>query len=80
MTDMQERVRDNRLRRQAARRGLLIQKSRIRDAGALGFGQYQILDPKSGDVLAGGDFRDGAGLSADEAERWLLDHPRGELK
>ncbi len=40
----QEKVRENRLRRMAARQGLSIQKSRVRDPRALDYGKWAVQD------------------------------------
>jgi hypothetical protein len=42
-----EKVRENRLRRMATRRGLVLVKSRRRDPGALDFGAYWLLDERN---------------------------------
>jgi hypothetical protein len=58
-----------RLRRAAARQGLRLERSRLRDPQALGFGTYRLLDARTDRVVAG-DRRNGYGLSlADVAER-----------
>jgi hypothetical protein len=62
-----EKVRENRLRRVAARRGIRLVKSRRRDERALDFGRYWLIDNRSGTALAGGDW--GTGL--DEIEEVL---------
>lgn len=49
MTD--EKVRENRLRRVAERRGLRIEKSRRRDREALTFGRYWVLRPNGKDIV-----------------------------
>ena len=41
---MTDKIRENRMRRVAARQGLRIQKSRVRDRRALGFGTYRLTD------------------------------------
>lgn len=41
----EEKVRENRLRRMAERRGLLLTKSRRRDPGAVDYGRYWVIDP-----------------------------------
>lgn len=42
MTSTADKVRENRLRRMASRRGLRLEKSRLRDIGALGYGTYRL--------------------------------------
>jgi hypothetical protein len=49
----EEKVRENRLRRVAARRGLRLVNSRRRDEKALDFGRYWLLS-RAGSVIAGG--------------------------
>jgi hypothetical protein len=60
-----EKVRENRLRRMAERRGLTVHKSRRRDRGALDYGQMWLerwavqdaLDTPSGNEVWAGPFR-----------------------
>jgi hypothetical protein len=54
MSDTADKVRENRLRRIAARRGLILRKSKRRDPGALDFGAYW-LDDAEGNYLVYGD-------------------------
>jgi hypothetical protein len=64
-----ERSVENRLRRAARRRDLRLEKSKLRDPGAIGYGTYRIVDARTGRVVAGGR-RSDYGLSlADVAER-----------
>lgn len=44
-TSTDEKVRENRLRRMAARQGLALHKSRRRDPYAKDFGLYWVVDP-----------------------------------
>jgi hypothetical protein len=53
--DTTEKVRENRLRRMAARRGLMLEKSRRRDPGATDFGAYWLNDAE-GNHRVYGDF------------------------
>jgi hypothetical protein len=62
----EQKVRENRLRRVAARRGLRLVKSRRRDEKALDFGRYWLLS-RAGSVIAAGDW----GSSLDEIEEQL---------
>jgi hypothetical protein len=70
---MADKVRENRVRRMAARQGLRLVKSRTRDPRALDYGSYMLLD---GDrVVLGGTrrkldrkFRRGMAVSLDEIE------------
>ena len=50
-----EKVRENRLRRVAARRGLLLQKSRRRDPQALGYGRFMLVDTFTSKPVLGAD-------------------------
>jgi hypothetical protein len=49
--DTAGKVRENRLRRAAERRGLRLEKSRRRDPGAIGYGTYQLIDPDRDDEI-----------------------------
>jgi hypothetical protein len=58
-----------RLRRAAARRGLRIEKSKLRDPGAIGYGTWRIVDART-EKLVAGDRRTGYGLTLQQvAER-----------
>jgi hypothetical protein len=61
----EEKIRENRLRRMAARQGLSLTKTRRRDRRALDYGRWRIADA-SGAVVAGGE-----DLTADEVEAYL---------
>jgi hypothetical protein len=50
---MTEKVRENRLRRKAARQGLMLKKSRRRDPDALDYGGYLLCDISTGLIVAG---------------------------
>lgn len=54
-----DKVRENRLRRMATRQGLTLQKSRLRDPRAIGFGRYQLGDRE--------------GLTLDQVEKHLTE-------
>lgn len=62
MTD--DKIRDNRLRRAAARQGLELTRSRRRDPRALEFGRYCLTNSKGEPVLP-------AWSTADEIEKYL---------
>ncbi len=47
------------------RRGLRIEKSKLRDPGAIGFGTWRIVDARTGRVVAG-DRRTGYGLTLEQ--------------
>ena len=49
-----ERVRENRLRRVADRRGLALARSRRRDPGADDYGLYSLTEKASGEVVVQG--------------------------
>ena len=69
--DVEEKVRENRLRRMANRQGLVVHKSRIRDPRAIGYGGYMISDRLTNVVVAGAQpyaFT----MSMDEVEGFLL--------
>lgn len=67
-----DKVRENRLRRMAERRGLRLEKSRRRDTRALDYGTYGLVDPAAGQLIAGSTST-GYGLSLDEVEKALND-------
>lgn len=54
ITGASEKVRENRLRRMAARRGYTLQKSRRRDPLALDFGGYMLIDAGTNRAVCGG--------------------------
>ena len=66
------KVRENRLRRMAARRGMLLIKSRRRDPAAFTFGRYGFTDTQTGAALTP-DPIDGAYAlhNLDEVEAYL---------
>lgn len=67
---MSDKVKENRVRRLAARQGLLLVKSRRRDPNAFDFGGYMLVDAETNGVVAGsspGVFS----LSLDDAEARL---------
>jgi hypothetical protein len=57
LTPEEFKVYENRLRRMAKRQGLFINKSRIRDPRAIGYGGYYLLDSRTGNV----ELHDGQG-------------------
>lgn len=69
MTD-DDKVRENRLRRMAVRQGLILQKSRLRDSRAIGYGTYQLASAATNAVEVAGSPA-GYGLSLDEVEKAL---------
>jgi hypothetical protein len=69
--ERQQKVRENRLRRVAERRGLILQKSRRRDHRALDYGQFWLIDARQNFlVFPSGDGAE-VGASLDEVEEWL---------
>ena len=68
----QDRVRENRLRRMAARQGLRLLKSRRRDPYASGYGTY-VLVAVGDDAVTGAE---GFGCDLDEIERQLTSRAR----
>lgn len=49
--DQEIKVKENRLRRMADRRGLKLSKSRSRDEGAIDFGLYALIDVQTGGAV-----------------------------
>jgi hypothetical protein len=49
-----EKVRENRIRRVAARQRLRLERSRRRDSRAVDYGRYQLIDIDSNIVVLGG--------------------------
>jgi hypothetical protein len=60
-----QRAVEVRLRRAAVRRGLRIEKSKLRDTGAIGYGTWRIVDARTGRLVAG-DRRTGYGLTLEQ--------------
>lgn len=69
--EQEVKVQENRLRRIADRRGLIIKKSRRRDPYARDFGGYMLIDAATNSVVIGGD---GSGFSSslDDIEKHPL--------
>lgn len=59
-----------RIRRKAARQGLVLTKSRRRDPDAIDFGGYMLVDGRTNAVVAGSDPFPYS-LTLDDAARWL---------
>lgn len=68
MTEHTHKVRENRLRRAAARQGYKLVKSRRRDPRAYDYGRYWIVDPNTNAIAAG---HDQFGMDLDEVEAWI---------
>lgn len=62
-----EKVRENRLRRMAARQGLVLTRSRRRDQRALDYGMYWLSDASGSQVTAS------SGSTLDEIECYLTE-------
>jgi hypothetical protein len=62
-----DKVRENRLRRMAARQGLELRKSRRRDPRALDYGRYWLVIASINGLALGGEW----GVSLDEVEDYL---------
>jgi hypothetical protein len=67
---LDEKVRENRLRRMAERQGLRLEKSRRRDPRAVTYGTYHLVNAWTNSVEAYGS-PDGYGLTLDEVEAAL---------
>ena len=65
--DNAEKVRENRSRRAAKRRGLDLVKSRTRDPKALEYGRWWIVDLETREVIYGADQR----RTLEDVEAWL---------
>lgn len=72
--DASDKVRENKLRRKAARQGLRLEKSRRRDPSATSFGTYRLVDARTNVVVAyQSEAFEAYGLSLDDIERRLAD-------
>jgi hypothetical protein len=69
--DSEQKVWENRLRRQAARQGLKLEKSPRRDHRAIGYGTYRLLGSVTGKLELDAGRPGGYGLSLDQVETWL---------
>jgi hypothetical protein len=74
--DRAEKVREGRLRRAAARQGLVLSRSRTRDLRALTFGRYWLFAADS-DVAVFGSKNGRPNATLDEIEAYL-NLPHGE--
>lgn len=68
------KVRENRLRRMAERRGLAIEKSRQRDPGGREYGTYRVVDPYSDNKVVAAEFNREYGLSLNRVEEVLTNY------
>lgn len=75
---LEEKIRENRLRRMAKRQGLRLDKSRRRDPHAIGYGTYELTDPYTNTVkFYDSSISGGFGLTLDEIEDILKDGAKG---
>jgi hypothetical protein len=65
---MNQKVHENRLRRMAARQGLALEKCRLRDPRAVGYGTYRLRSATTGHLVAG---REDYGMTLHQVDRWL---------
>ena len=78
--DTSEKIRENRLRDTARRRGYTLSKSRLRDPLAIGYGRWTVTS-RDGSQISPAD-----GWTLDQLEEWLThqgqsrpaDHDEGE--
>lgn len=70
MSDQQRKVLENRLRRAANRQGLRLERSRLRDPRAIGYGSYQLTDERTNTVVTA-DHERGYGLDLHDVARYL---------
>lgn len=72
--DQAIKVRENRMRRAAERRGYRLVKSRRKDPYALGYGLFRV-ETEDGVEVAGFYSPDGLGFTLDEVERLFSQPP-----
>jgi hypothetical protein len=73
---MADKVRENRIRQMAARRGFRVQKSRRRDPGAIGYGRFQLIDAANNMIVLG-SLRHEYDATLDEIESYLAEGHKG---
>jgi hypothetical protein len=71
LTPRQLKVYEIKLRRAAARQGLMLQKHRARDPYHLLYGTYQLVDASTNDIVWATDHEQGYGLDLTEVARCL---------
>lgn len=72
-----EKVLENRLRRQVDRMGYRLVKSRARDSRDITYGGFQIVDLRTGGVVAGHTaIGRGYGLTLDDVKEWVEEEHR----
>jgi hypothetical protein len=67
MRDSQERAREDRVRRLAQQKRLILKKARRRDPNAIDYGRYWLIEPSANGIIEGGQ----NGASLDEIEASL---------
>ena len=67
------KVEDNRLRRMADRRGLILRKSRRRDPDAIDYGLYAVCDVQTGGTIHPEGVVSPYSLTLDEVRGYLSD-------
>jgi hypothetical protein len=73
---MNDKIRENRLRRALSRAGYQLMKSRARDPRDLTYGGYQIINVQINGLVAGhGHAGRGYALTLDDAEAWYAAEP-----
>jgi hypothetical protein len=73
MTTTEHKVLENRLRRSARRQGLRLERSRVRDQRATGYGTYQLVDISTNSRASWGDLPGGYGLDLHDVARYLFE-------
>ncbi|KQO69054.1 hypothetical protein ASF22_18550 [Methylobacterium sp. Leaf87] len=68
--DQSEKVRENRIRRMAERRGMRLEKSKRRDPKAIDFGGYMLIDTAKNFAVVGSDPYPYS-ASLEDVEGWL---------
>jgi hypothetical protein len=69
-----DKARENRARRAAVRRGLVLRKARRRDPGALDYGRFWLDDDETEDEVFGGRW----GASIEDVDEFLRNFGKGE--
>jgi hypothetical protein len=71
----EDKVKENRLRRIAERRGFSLEKSRRRDPKAPDFGRFRLLDVRENKTVLGGEPLPFS-ATLDDIEHWLGERPK----
>jgi hypothetical protein len=77
MSDQDRKVLENRLRRAAGRQGLRLEKSRLRDPRAIGYGTFRLVDGESNTVVLKDDSPRGYGVGLRDIARYLYEADDG---